>query len=178
MKKAVLALVWAGTLGLVGPVWADQATAVAGDAAPKPGLTPVVTRSAALATIGSTTADSSGAAGAHREADAPTAGAATPTPKPAASLRMLRRIKADNVVASLQPAFKDCYARSDSRASGIVVVRAGAAPDGQVETVEIVSLGGLPLGLAQCVADRVHDAHFGAPGGSGVSLMVPARLGP
>jgi hypothetical protein len=178
MRKAVFTLTMTLALGFTTrAAWADPPAAVTPQPTVSPGLSPLASKGTSLAAIGSTTADSAGQAGAQRDT-APPATVAAVASKPAANLRMLRRIKADAAVLALQPAFKDCYARSDSRASGIVVVRAGTTSDGQVETVEVVSRAGLPLGLAQCVADRVREAHFGSSGGRGVSLLVPARLGP
>jgi hypothetical protein len=58
------------------------------------------------------------------------------------------------------------------------VVKANTAGSGEVESTEIVSYAGLPVGVASCVADRVHAARFGAPGGNGVFIMVPVQLGP
>jgi len=86
-------------------------------------------------------------------------------------------MNADRVIASLKPAFLACYARSDSRASGLIVVRANTTGSGAVESAEIVSNAGLPSSVAQCAADRVKEASFGAPGGTGVSVLVPVPLG-
>jgi hypothetical protein len=157
-----------------------RAAAAAAEAqkGPQASVAPVGSTGPALAAIGSTTAQAKGQAGAAHDEPGPSATtAAAPTTKPAAGPRALRRMDAPRVIASLQDGFRTCYAQSDSRAGGTIVVRANTSGTGEVETVELLSHDGLPLSLGQCVADRVHEARFGAPGGTGLAVMVPVRFG-
>jgi hypothetical protein len=157
---------------------ADDTT---GAAPPAPAPSGPVHVSTALASVARTTAQANAGAGAAKgeqgpraEADAPTA----PTTKPLAGPRMLRRMDAQRVLQSLQDAFAACYTRSDSHSAGGVVIRANTSATGQVESTEVASQEGLPLGVVQCISDRVREVRFRAPGGSGLAVLVPVRFGP
>jgi hypothetical protein len=142
-----------------------------------PGPTPLVTHTS-LTSIGSTHQDVAGPVSAETAFSPPATVSSAPTPKPMAGLRTLRRMNASQVFASLQPAFQACYDQSASALKGVVVVQANAGATGEVESAEIVSNTGLTSAVASCVADRIHEARFGAPGGAGASIQLPVQLSP
>ncbi len=73
------------------------------------------------------------------------------------------------------PALVACYQNAvkvNRNESGSVTISASIAPDGHVETATPLK-SSLSKGLASCLADVVHNAHFRAPGVAGVRLSVP-----
>jgi hypothetical protein len=73
------------------------------------------------------------------------------------------------------PALVACYQNAvkvNHSESGSVVISASISPDGHVETATPVR-SSLSKGLASCLADVVHHAHFRAPGVAGVRLAIP-----
>ncbi len=130
-----------------------------------------------LSSIGSTGAEAKTAAGSATQAR-PDTGSGAQGPKPVAGLRVLRRMNADRVLASLQEPFRACYVGANSRSTGSAVLRVSTNGRGEVESVEVVASSGLPLGLVDCTARSVRSAKFGAPGGGGYSVLVPVVFAP
>jgi hypothetical protein len=91
----------------------------------------------------------------------------------------VRITNADRVVAELRPKFRKCYTDGlgkDPSQQGSIVVRAKIAPTGEVAGVTIQSNTGLSADVASCIAKRVQNAQFDAPGGTGSTLDIPVKL--
>jgi hypothetical protein len=132
---------------------------------------------ASLASIASTHGQEVPApASAEREVAPPTVEPPPPVAKAPAGPRALRRMGAQHALVLLKPALQECYVAGGP--GGTVLVRANTSATGEVESTEIVSNSGLAASVASCVVERVSAARFGAPGGSGVSVIVPVQLGP
>jgi hypothetical protein len=96
--------------------------------------------------------------------------------KPTASPRVLRRMNADRVFGQLGTAFHACYEKDAAAAGSVsIVVRLATKPTGEVESVEL-GASALPPEVADCVTKAAMATKFGAPGGVGVSLSIPATL--
>ncbi len=132
---------------------------------------------ASLASIASTHGqDVPAPASTEREVAPPTVEPPPPVAKAPAGPRALRRMGAQHTLVRLKPALQECYVAGGP--GGTVLVRANTSATGEVERTEIVSNSGLAASVAACVVERVSAARFGAPGGSGVSVIVPVQLGP
>jgi hypothetical protein len=86
---------------------------------------------------------------------------------------------ADRVIASLRPKFRKCYTdglANDASQQGALMVRVKIAPTGEVASVNVTSNTGLSADVAACVAKRVQNAQFDAPGGTGSTLDVPVKF--
>lgn len=86
---------------------------------------------------------------------------------------------ADRVIAGLRPKFRKCYTdglANDSSQQGALMVRVKIAPTGEVASVTVTSNTGLSADVASCVAKKVQNAQFDAPGGTGSTLDVPVKF--
>jgi hypothetical protein len=84
-------------------------------------------------------------------------------------------MNATPIVAALTVHAKTC-AQSALSAPTTVVLKLAVGASGKVERAEIVSADGVSNDVAVCTAALAEAAKFGAPGGIGVSMMVPVEL--
>ena len=86
---------------------------------------------------------------------------------------------ADRVIAGLRPGFRACYQtglQSDPTMSGKVSFTVKVGPNGEVSSADVTSNSGLSDGVANCIARKLRNAQFDAPGGSGSTLQVPVSF--
>lgn len=83
--------------------------------------------------------------------------------------------EADKVVASLRPAFRDCYQQGlalDSSLDGCVIVHAEIAADGAVSMSDVAVRDRLTPAVGACLANAVSNAHFSGAG----TLDIPVTF--
>ncbi len=80
-------------------------------------------------------------------------------------------------IAPLRPSFRSCYVRKglelDPTMEGKLVLDIAIAPNGDVSSVTKASGEGLSAAVETCIIQRVQNASFAAPGGSGTRVRVP-----
>jgi hypothetical protein len=86
---------------------------------------------------------------------------------------------ADRVIAGLRPGFRACYntgLQSDPTMSGKVTISVKIGPNGEVSSADVASNSGLSDGVANCIARKLRNAQFDAPGGGGSVMQVPVTF--
>jgi hypothetical protein len=128
-----------------------------------------------LAGIGATKGDQgSGSAGKETVVRGPTGDAQV-----GATTATVAVGNAERVVAGLRPAFRACYnqgLQSDPGMSGKVLISAKISPNGEVASADAVQNTGLSAGVVACIARKVRNAQFDAPGPNGSTLQIPVTF--
>ena len=86
---------------------------------------------------------------------------------------------ADRVIAGLRPGFRACYntgLQADPTMSGKVTISVKIGPNGEVSSADVASNTGLSDGVANCIARKLRNAQFDAPGGGGSVMQVPVTF--
>jgi hypothetical protein len=126
---------------------------------------------------GDLTAQGARAAGRPRDVDlsAPTPGGPKPV-RPPPTPRALRKMGADRAIAAVDPSVRACASESAVIAPTSFSLRVSVGPAGDVEAADSVSPPAVAPALLQCVVKAVSAAHFGAPGPTGASIVVPITV--
>jgi hypothetical protein len=165
-------------LAMQGPAALTAASAVRSPvAAPSPSPSPAIVQPEAggLADIRVVGMQASGGAGRATEMTV----SATHRAKPAATVRMRRKMNVARTMTSLAPAFEACRALAGPAASGTVAVKLDVSAAGQVEGAGATSVTGVMAKPAvACVVAAFSNARFGAPGSQGASITVPVVVAP
>ena len=86
---------------------------------------------------------------------------------------------ADRVIAGLRPGFRACYntgLQSDPTMAGKVTISVKIGPNGEVSSADVANNSGLSDGVANCIARKLRNAQFDAPGGGGSVMQVPVTF--
>jgi TonB family protein len=98
-----------------------------------------------------------------------------------ATAQTLPIANAERVMASLRPAFRNCFGvglTDDPTMTGAVVLDIGVGADGAVHSVDVLPRGGsVSPPVAACVRRAAQRAQFDPPG-SNARMTTPIHFGP
>ncbi len=127
-----------------------------------------------LADIRSTEGAGATNAGAAREV-AVAAGTST-VERPAAGIRVIRRMNVERTLAAAAPAVQGCADRASLRTGARLTFKIAVLPTGEVERVTPLATAGIGRDTVACVAAALMSVTFTGPGGTGASLEVPVTM--
>lgn len=158
-----------------------QGASAARESAPVPSSAPASvaqdgSATGGLADVHVATARASDKAGTAREVTLASGAGSAKVAKPAATIRMQRKMAVDRTMASLGASFEACKAQAGF-ANGTVAVSVDVDAQGAVERAEMAGVKGtVAKATVACVVAAVAGAKFAAPGGQGAMLTVPVPV--
>lgn len=127
-----------------------------------------------LADIRATSAAGATNAGAARDV-AVVSGTST-VERPAAGIRLIRRMNVERTLASAAPAVQACADTASLRTAARLTFKIAVLPTGEVERITPVTTSGVGRDTVACVVAALMSATFTGPGGAGASLEVPVTV--